>query len=523
MSYPPYPEEYRKMARREVHVAIAAFLAFILFVLPGVCLGQDEALEQLINMFEKKGLLSPSEAGLVRETLAKETEKLQKKEKALLIKEEELKAKEEALQEKAAASSKQGKTETAEIAPQKEEKLEVSYDNGLCLSTQAPYEFSLCFGGLLQADYQYFDYGDEDASKDRFDIRRARLILQGKVLKYFDYKFQYEFQGAESRNLLDAYADVNALKAASFRIGQFKEPFGLEQSTDIKNWVFTEASSVYYLSPHRDVGLMAHASLWNDRVNYGIGIFNGDGPDDSVGGDVDSPQVTARVVFSPFKTMNIPALENLQFGGSFSHADIDRNNVSINIKTPGLTTFFSVASAAKYRIIRDADSCDRYDVELGWAYGPVALMAEYARVYYDNVRTSAEQFDIDLDARYVSFLWMITGEKPSFRQGVLQSIEPEHGVFQGGWGALGLALRYSAFQTDEGVYQYLVTQGDSVRKADSYSIALNWWLNRFVRLIIDYSRTDFDSPLLIARDPLTGTAVYSDHENIITGRFQFQF
>jgi phosphate-selective porin OprO/OprP len=221
--------------------------------------------------------------------------------------------------------------------------------------------------------------------------------------------------------------------------------------------------------------------------------------------------------------MNIPALENLQFGGSFSHADIDRNNVSINIKTPGLTTFFSVASAAKYRIIRDADSCDRYDVELGWAYGPVALMAEYARVYYDNVRTSAEQFDIDLDARYVSFLWMITGEKPSFRQGVLQSIEPEHGVFQGGWGALGLALRYSAFQTDEGVYQYLVTQGDSVRKADSYSIALNWWLNRFVRLIIDYSRTDFDSPLLIARDPLTGTAVYSDHENIITGRFQFQF
>ena len=518
------------MARREVYIAIAAFLALILFIMPGECRGEEQALEQLINMFEKKGLLSPAEAGLVRETLAKETEKLQKKEsaieekeKALLIKEEELKAQEEALKEKAAAISKEGKAQTAEKAPEKEDKLKVSYEDGLCLSTEAPYEFSLCFGGLLQVDYQYFDYGDENANKDRFDIRRARLLLQGKALKYFDYKFQFEFQGAESRNLLDAYVDVNALKAASFRIGQFKEPFGLEQSNEIKNWVFTEASPVYYLSPHRDVGLMAHASLWNDRVNYGMGIFNGDGPDDTVGGDEDSPQFSGRVVFSPFRAMNISPLENLQFGGSFYHANIDRNNVSINIKTPGLTTFFNVASAAKYRIIRNADSCDRYDVELGWAYGPVALMAEYARVYYDNVQTSSEQFDIDLDAWYVSLLWMIAGGKPSFRHGVFQSIEPAHGVFQGGWGALGLALRYSAFQTDEGVYQYLVTQGDSVRKADSYSIALNWWLNRFARLIIDYTRTDFDSPLLIARDPLTGTAVYSDHENIITGRFQFQF
>jgi phosphate-selective porin OprO/OprP len=518
------------MTGKGIPVVIAAVLVSILLIIPGECLGESQALEQLINVFESKGLLSTSEAGRIRETLAKEAAELQRKEKeveekekALSIKEEELKFKEEALQEKVAASKKEEQLQTAETAPEKEKQPKVSYENGLCLSTQAPYEFSLCLGGLLQADYRYFDYGEDDASKDRFDIRRARLIVQGKLLKYFDYKFQYEFQGSQSRNLLDAYVGVNALKAASFRIGQFKEPFGLEQSTDIKNWVFTEASPVYFLSPHRDVGLMAHASLWNDRVNYGIGIFNGDGPDDTVGGNDDSPQVTGRVVFSPFRTMNLPPLEELQFGGSFSHANIDRNNVSIDIQTPGLTSFFSVASSAKYRIIRDANSLNRYDAELGWAYGPVALMAEYEQVYFNDVQTSAEQFDIDLDAWYVSFLWMITGERPSFRQGVFQAIDPAHGVFQGGWGALGLALRYQGFRTDEGVYQYLVTQGDSVRKADGYSIALNWWLNRFVRLIFDFTRTDFDGPLLIARDPLEGTAVYGDHETLITARFQFQF
>ena len=118
---------------------------------------------------------------------------------------------------------------------------------------------------------------------------------------------------------------------------------------------------------------------------------------------------------------------------------------------------------------------------------------------------------------------MVTGERPSFRHGDFEAIDPAHAVFQGGWGALGLALRYQGFRTDEGVYQYLVTQGDSVRKADGYSIALNWWLNRFVRLIFDFTRTDFDSPLLIARDPLEATAVYGDHETLVTGRFQFQF
>ena len=124
------------MAKCEVHIAIAVFLALILIIMPAECVGEDQALEQLINMFEKKGLLSASEAGLVRQTLEKETEKLQKKEKeveekerALLKKEEELKAKEEALQEKTAVSSKEEKPQAADKAPGKEDKLKVGYED----------------------------------------------------------------------------------------------------------------------------------------------------------------------------------------------------------------------------------------------------------------------------------------------------------------------------------------------------------------------------------------------------------
>jgi phosphate-selective porin OprO/OprP len=519
------------MTRWKIYGLVAAVIAWTLLCACGECLGEDRALEQLIKVFEKKGLLNASEAQLVRDTLAKEEEKallkqkeIEEKERALMKREEELKKKEQALQEKAVTFPERGKESAEKAIPETEGRVKMGDAGGLCLSTQEPYAFSLCFDGLFQGDYKYFDYEEKNPSKDRFDIRLARLSISGQALKYFDYKFQYEFQGASARNLLDAYVDVNVLRPASFRIGQFKEPFSLEQSTDVGNYIFAEPSFVYYLTPQRDVGLMAHSSLWDDRVNYGIGIFNGDGLDDTVGGNEDAPQGTGRLVFAPFKTNGVHILENLQFGGSVSYANIDRNNVAIDIKTPGVTTFFNVASSTKFRVIRDADSCTRYAAELGWAYGPLALMGEYAHVLFRDVRTSAEQFDIGLRAYYISLLWVITGEKPSFKHGVFQAIEPARSVFQGGWGALGLAFRYEAFNTDdEDVYQYLINQGDSVRKADSYSIALNWYLNRYASLIIDFSRTDFDVPLLTGRDPLNGTATYNDHEDVFSGRFQFRF
>jgi phosphate-selective porin OprO/OprP len=518
------------MTKWPILMLITAGLACLLLIVPGKCRAtDDEALEQLLTVFEEKGMLTPAEVARVKETLARHREaeakrekELQEKEAELLKREEELRKKEQALQHGEPTVAERASLPSEAKATEAKQKVNISYQDGLRISTDDP-EFSLTLGGLLQVDYRYFDFGGPDPAENRFDIRRARLIIQGTALKYFDYKFQYEFQGPDSRNLLDAYAGVDVWKEASFRAGQFKEPFGLERSTEVRNWIFAEPSTSYYLTPGYDVGFMAHGSFWADSLIYRIGIFNGDGPDDTVGGNEDSPQVTGRIVAAPFRNMDIPLLKDLQFGGSFSYANIDRNNVSLNLKTAGMTPFFNVASSAKYSVIREADSASRYGAELGWAFGPLALMAEYIQLHFNDVKTSANHFDVDLQSYYVSALWMITGERPSFRRGVFQPIKPERNVFQGGWGALGLALRYDSFEADQGVYDVLVTAGESVRRVSAFSVALNWFLNPFVRFILDYTRSDFDQPLLIDRDPLTGTAIFSDHERVVTGRLQFQF
>ena len=487
---------------------------------------QDRALQQLVELLEKKGALTPAEAEAMRGIIARDQQRLLEKEHALDEREQDLLRREQALAEKEPEKPEGSLPEKSLPAAEKEQAafaLEAVYEDGFWLKTTEPDLFSLRIGGLLQTDYRYFDYDNGDPDKNRFDLRRARLFLKGRLTRHFEYKFEYEFQGAGSRRLLDAYGDVHLLPYLSLRIGQFKEPFSLEQVTKDKNIVFAERAMGYYLTPGRDVGVMAHASVWDDRINYGLGLFNGDGVDDTTGGDIDDPEVTGRLVFAPFRNSGLSWLEDFQIGGSLGYARIDRNNVSIHVKTTGLTTFFDVSSSAKFNVIREADKRYRYGAELGWAYGPFALASEYIQVQYRDITTSADQFNVELEDTYVSLLWMVTGERPTYRNGIFQPIKPKRSVWEGGWGGIGLAVRFDVFEADESVYDTLINEGDSVRKAEAYSLAVNWYLDDNTRLILDATRTEFDRPLQVDRDSITGESIFSDREDVLTARFQFEF
>ncbi|MBW2708286.1 MAG: hypothetical protein JRD04_03220 [Deltaproteobacteria bacterium] len=532
----------------------ALFLLLLFFGSNGVCAAESQALQQLLDLLRQNGAISDEQAGKIKATLAKDRKALADREKALAQREKGLVQREQALKEKVRAQppgqmgiAHEGKKpsvlslpdekmglKTAKVETEKTVQkvlgktndipLEAVFDDGFYLRSREKDLFELRIGGLLQVDYRYFNYdSDADPDKNRFDIRRSRLLLTGHLYNRFFYKFQYEFQGAGGRRLLDAYVDTAVLPFISFRVGQFKEPFSLEQYTSDKNIPFSERAMGFFLTPRRDVGLMAHASLWKDRIYYGVGIFNGDGVDDTVGGDSDSPELTGRVVYAPFRSMGIPLWHGLQIGGSYSYAKVDRNNVKVDVRTSGLTPFFDVNSAAKFNIIRDVDARTRYGAELAWAYGPLLLWGEYINLQFTDVKTSDAQFDINLEDHYGSLLWMITGETPTLKQGVIQPIRPLRSLWQGGWGAVGLAFRYDHFDGGDTTYEYLVEPGISVREATAYTIAVNWYLNPYVRLLLDATRTNFDRPLLIDKDSLTGEAIYSDREDVVTGRFQLQF
>lgn len=507
----------------------------------------DRAIEQLLEILEKRGDISKQEANSVREAIGEEEQEFSRKKQELDAKERDLLEQERVLREREAALNKkvdiiEKKKEMPETgleasiqSPKKEvdtsepkkhpfSPLETRYEDGFCITTPDEKMYSLCIGGLLQVDYRYFNYENEDPGNNGFDLRRVRLLLKGSMLRYFDYKFEYEFQGAGGRRLLDAYADAHLLQDINFRIGQFKTPYGFEWLTKDKNLPFTERSMGVFLTPFRGVGLMAYGSPWQDTVNYRIGIFNSNGLDDSTRGDEDSLEWVGRLVVSPFKHWKYPALKSLQLGGSFSYGHIDRTDVHATVLTTGLTPFFDVASSAKFNIIRDADTRTRYGAEFAWTCASILMSGEYYQLDFNDVTTSSDQFDVSLDDYYISLLWMITGEKPTLRNGILMPIKPLKNLRQGGgWGAFGLAFRYDVFNADASVYDNLVQAGESVREAKATTLSLNWFLNPYVKFLLDYTRTKFDQPLLIARDPLNGTSIYSELEDVIITRFQFAF
>ncbi len=535
--------------------SFAVFVAlFLFFVTNGVCSAENQALEELLDLLRQNGAISNEQALRIKATLDKDRKGLAAREKALANREKILLQREQALAAKekvrspgpdnmiqkpgkpgaevfseekpetAATKSKEEQSLQGVSQNEKEFPLQAVFDDGFYLRTREKNLFELRIGGLLQVDYRYFNYqGDADPDKDRFDIRRARMLLAGHFYRRFSYKFQYEFQGAGGRRLSDSYQDASVAPFVSFRAGQMKTPFSLEQYTSVKNTIFAERSMGFLLTPLRDVGLMAHASFWKDRIYYGVGLFNGDGLDDAVGGDSDSPEFTGRIVYAHFRNMNMPLWNWFQVGGSYSYARADRNNVKVLLVTSGLTEFFEVNSSAKFNIIRDVDARTRYGAELAWAYGPVLAWGEYINLQFSDVKTSDAEFDINLKDYYGAIMWMVTGEKPTLKNGVIQAIKPDRNLFQGGWGALGLAFRYDHFDGGDSAYEYLVEPGTSVREATAYTIGLNWYLNPYIRVLLNATRTNFDRPLLIEKDSLTGETIYSDMEDVITGRVQLAF
>ena len=299
---------------------IAGFIfVWVVVATPSSAPAQDSGLKKLLEIFESKGILTADEVKLIQQAAAEDLQKIKEKDSEIYRREQQpLYPENESgrgekeiygptLAEPAvgevsppqAASHSEGRTELLEDLSAVH--LNALYNRGFCLQADNPEELALCLGGLLQTDYRYYDYENGDPENNHFDIRRARLRLSGNLLRYLGYKFEYEFQGISSRNLLDAYADIRPLPAAVLRLGQFKEPFGLEQYSPVANLFFNEPAFGYYLTPGRDVGGMVYGSVMDDRLNYGIGVFNGDGLDDTVGADSDYPQVTGRLVLAPFR------------------------------------------------------------------------------------------------------------------------------------------------------------------------------------------------------------------------------
>lgn len=399
------------------------------------------------------------------------------------------------------------------------------YKGGFYIRSEEEGGMELRLGGALQVDYRH--YLESQRTDNRFDIRRARLKFAGAITRWFRFGMEYEFQGNETSNLVDAFGEV-VYGSQAFRMGQFKEPFSLEWQTRDKGLYFAERSFGYSLGPKRDVGAMLHGSLFSQALHYGVGIFNGDGDDGSArGSQKDDPELSGRLTVAPLHHLANPWLRGLHLGASFTYADIDTANIDLKVKSSGMAgtnrNVYVLGHNTKFGVIQDVGQRQRLGLEAAYTVGPLALMGEAFHLRYTQMEpVGAPARDADFTSWYLAAVWCLTGEPLIMSGGRMKPLYPERffNPSDGTYGALCLAARVEKFQGDE---DWINPDAHvSAQRVDACSLALNWILFPMQRLIFDFSHARFSDPIRVRVQP-DGRVDYIEEENVFTLRFSLDF
>lgn len=382
---------------------------------------------------------------------------------------------------------------------QKEVKAEQTTDNGQnAASTTADTtgftirskdgNFILHIGADVQVDDRTYYGAGSSAETDTIVLRRVRPTLYGTVYKYVDFFIRPDF-GLGTTAIYDAYIQLNYFHWAQIRAGKFKPPVGLERLQSDDDTSFAERGLPTVLVPQRDIGLQIGADLFQRRLSYQIGVFNGV-PDSSIGTDTavsNHRDYAGRLFLTPFQPNENSLLHGLGLGFAASGGNTDGEALP-SFKTFGQQSFFQASVITFASGVAPAGHRTRLAPQGYYYLGPFGLLTEYG-LNEEGFQKGALRRNIAFRAYQVQATYILTGEKKSFSAPTpRRSFDPLHG----GWGAVELAVRVSDFEAENGIYTYgLINPATAPRHLHEWVGGVNWYLNRLVRISGDYGNTAF--------------------------------
>jgi len=326
--------------------------------------------------------------------------------------------------------------------------------------------FSFKLGGRVQFDAAYSD-DDVTELDDGLEFRRLRIAAKGTVYKDFAYKIQVDYSD-DNLDVKDAYFKY---KPWGLLVGSFKGPFGLEELTSSNDITFMERSSsgnAFNTSHRRGIGIQQGGS------NYSVAAMlygQNDSTDDD---DQEDYGAGVRLTYAPLASKG--KVVHLGFGLASEKPTNDSDTLRLRSRAavhhPGNRLVDTRSN------ITAVDNIMKYGLEAAFVTGPFSMQAEYFN--YDVERDNG-QSDLEFDGYYVQAAYALTGESRKYKakKGAFGGYSPK-----GKWGAWEVALRYDTVDlTDDNV-----VGGEQ----DVTTLGLNWYLNKQVRVMLNYADVDVD-------------------------------
>ncbi|MCZ6603483.1 MAG: porin [Planctomycetota bacterium] len=361
--------------------------------------------------------------------------------------------------------------------------LNVYWDGGLRIDS-ADKKLRFRVGGRIQIDFAFFSEDDDlkgrvGDSEDGIEFRRSRLFVSGTMFESYIFKAQYDFAGGDA-DFKDVYVGLEDIPyVGRLRVGQFYEPFNLDELTSDNYITFLERSLANVFTPSRHTGIGLNHHLWDKRATWSLGGFRETNSSGDVSDDIGGYAATARVTGLPWFE-NEEKLLHVGLAYSYRHPLSDRLRYSQRPEAHLATRYVDTGDMV------DVDRVNLAGAEVAVVLGPLSLQSEFIHSWVESDFESNPRFF----GYYVQVSYFVTGEHRAYStsSGTFGRIEPMREFLgaERGPGAVELGLRYSYLDLDD--------ENVSGGKLKDITAGINWYLNRRFRVMANYIYADLDGP-----------------------------
>lgn len=337
-----------------------------------------------------------------------------------------------------------------------------------------------------------------------FFLPRQRFFFAGNITKTTEYELAIN-RGLGNINLLNAFLNFRFGDQVMLRIGRFFTPLFYDQYAVSNYWLLTPERSLFTtnLSTNRQIGAMLWGYLFDKRLDYAAGIFNGsrnsfeslNNGQDFVG------YLNAR----PFQNSQYAFAQNWNVGTSLAYGSQDQAPVPSSFRIGGGSPDANIPGVATLPFlilnpgVRERGERLVGSVHMAYFFRSLTVMSEW-QYGYGNYALSADSpsDQIDFGGFYFQLGYFLTGEQIE-RRTRLKPLRPFAPVDEDqprGMGAWEVVSRVSQLSLGKEVFTSGLADPDVWSNvATTTEVGVNWYLNEYMKLYFCWLHASFSDPV----------------------------
>lgn len=368
-------------------------------------------------------------------------------------------------------------------------------------------EYQLRLRVLDQTDFKVFSPGDQFPARSGLYIPRVRFYFEGQLTRLFEYEVSLQRSVEGVWDLLDGNVNIRPDERFQLRFGRMLVPYSYDWYDHLEQFFITPERSLFPLNfgLSRSAGLMAHGLLFDDRLEYAAGGF--DGHLVGLADNNTTRDAVGYLNFKPFlRSERFPLLRYLNVGLSgFLGKQVEpMRPLPLRTSLQSSENDEAAQSASSVFLDYNEDAAafggrSATAFHLAWYGRGFSFESEWQGGRDHFIRKDlAGPVSVPASGNHFTLAYFLTGETVTGR-GMVTPLRPFDPA-QGSWGpgAIELFARYSRLSLGETIFTAGIADPNRwTRNIDLIDVGLNWYLTRYIKIYLDWQHSAYGSPVLL--------------------------